>query len=122
MLAFRRKKVFHLRVLNPNDINRNLLKMLQRIIGEHIEIKMALAEDLVPVRADASQLEQVLMNLSVNARDAMPEGGRLTLETQNVELDEDFVRLHGGSSPRPHTLLIVSDTGLGMDATILARI
>jgi two-component system cell cycle sensor histidine kinase/response regulator CckA len=122
MLAFSRKQVFQLRVLNLNDIVRNLLKMLQRIIGEHIEIKMALAEDLVPVRADAGQLEQVLMNLSVNARDAMPEGGRLTLETQNVELDEDFVRLHVGSSPGPHTLLIVSDTGMGMDATILARI
>ena len=122
MLAFSRKQVFQLRVLNLNDIIRNLLKMLQRIIGEHIEIKMALAEDLVPVKADAGQLEQVLMNLSVNARDAMPEGGRLMLETQNVELDDDFVRLHVGSSPGPHTLLIVSDTGMGMDAAILARI
>ncbi len=122
MLAFSRKQVFQLRVLNLNDIIRNLLKMLQRIIGEHIEIKMALAEDLAPVKADAGQLEQVLMNLSVNARDAMPEGGRLTLETQNVELDDDFVRLHVGSSPGPHTLLIVSDTGMGMDGAILTRI
>jgi len=68
MLAFSRKQVFQLRVVNLNDIVRNLLKMLQRIIGEHIEIKMMLAEDLVRVRADAGQLEQVLMNLSVNAR------------------------------------------------------
>jgi PAS domain S-box-containing protein len=122
MLAFSRKQVFQLRVVNLNDIIRNLLKMLQRIIGEHIEIKIALAEDLAPVKADAGQLEQVLMNLSVNARDAMPQGGRLTLETRNVELDEDFVRLHVGSAPGPHTLLTVSDTGMGMDAAVLARI
>src|SRR6266853_2579039 len=122
LLAFSRKQVFQLRVVNLNDIIRNLLKMLQRIIGEHIEIKMALAEDLVPVKADAGQLEQVLMNLSVNARDAMPQGGRLTLETRNVELDEDFVRLHVGSAPGPHTLLTVSDTGMGIDAAVLGRI
>ena len=122
MLAFSRKQVFQLRVLNLNDIIRNLLKMLQRIIGEHIQIKMTLAEDLAPVKADAGQLGQVLMNLSVNARDAMPQGGRLTLETQNVELDDDFVRLHLGSAPGPHTLLTVSDTGMGMDAAVLARV
>ena len=122
MLAFSRKQVFQLRVVNLNDIVRNLLKMLQRIIGEHIEIKMTLAEDLVRVRADAGQLEQVLMNLSVNARDAMPQGGRLTLETRNVELDEDFVRAHIGSAAGPHTLLAVSDTGMGMDAETQARI
>jgi two-component system, cell cycle sensor histidine kinase and response regulator CckA len=122
MLAFSRKQVFQLRVLNLNDIIRNLLKMLQRIIGEHIEIKMTLAEDLARVRADAGQLEQVLMNLSVNARDAMPQGGRLTLETRNVELDEDFVRAHIGSAAGPHTLLAVSDTGMGMDAATQARI
>ena len=122
MLAFSRKQVFQLRVVNLNDIIRNLLKMLQRIIGEHIEIKMALAEDLAPVKADAGQLEQVLMNLSVNARDAMREGGKLTLETRNVELDEDFLRLHLGSSSGPHTMLTVSDTGMGMDAATLARI
>src|SRR5947209_16196416 len=122
MLAFSRKQVFQLRVVNVNDIIRNLLKMLQRIIGEHIEIKMTLAEDLVRVRADAGQLEQVLMNLSVNARDAMPQGGRLALETRNVELDEDFVRAHIGSGAGPHTLLAVSDTGMGMDAATQARI
>src|SRR5438552_7519056 len=122
MLAFSRKQVFQLRVVNLNDIIRNLLKMLQRIIGEHIEIKMALAEDLAPVKADAGQLEQVLMNLSVNARDAMREGGKLTLETRNVELDEDFLRLHLGSSSGPHTMLTGSDTVMGMDSAILARI
>ena len=122
MLAFSRRQVFQLRVLNLNDIIANLLKMLQRIIGEHIEIKTMLAEDLASVKSDPGQLEQVLMNLCVNARDAMPEGGRLTLETQNVELDEDFVRLHVGSAPGPHVLLTVTDTGMGMDAATQARI
>ena len=122
MLAFSRKQVFQLRVVNINDIIRNLLKMLQRIIGEHIEIKMTLAKDLARVKADAGQLEQVLMNLSVNARDAMPQGGKLRLETRNIELDEDFVRAHIGSAAGPHTLLAVSDTGMGMDLATQARI
>src|SRR5258708_6502452 len=122
MLAFSRRQVFQLRVLNVNDIIGNLLKMLQRIIGEHIEVRATLAEDLGSVKCDPGQLEQVLMNLSVNARDAMPEGGRLALETQNVELDEDFVRLHVGSAPGPHVLLTVTDTGTGMDAETQARI
>jgi len=122
MLAFSRRQVFQLRVLNVNDIVGNLLKMLQRIIGEHIEIKTVLAEDLAAVKSDPAQLEQVLMNLCVNARDAMPEGGQLTLETQNVELDETFVRAHIGSTSGPHVLLTVTDTGMGMDAETQARI
>lgn len=122
MLAFSRQQVFQVRVLNLNDIIRNLLKMLQRIIGEHIEITTALADDLKPIKADPGQLEQVLMNLSVNARDAMPKGGRLTLETRNAVLDEEFVRGHVGSSPGPQVLLTVSDTGTGMDPAIVSRI
>lgn len=122
MLAFSRRQVFQLRVLNLNDIVGNLLKMLQRIIGEHIQIRTALAEDLAAVKSDPAQLEQVLMNLCVNARDAMPEGGQLTLETQNVELNETFVRAHVGSTPGPHVLLTVTDTGMGMDAPTQARI
>jgi PAS domain S-box-containing protein len=122
LLAFSRQQVFQLRVVNLNDIILNLLTMLHRIIGEHIEIHTVLAEDLAAVKADAGQLEQVLMNLSANARDAMPKGGRLTLETQNVELDENFVRRHVGSAVGPHVVLTVSDTGSGMDAATLARI
>ncbi|HEX8766107.1 MAG TPA: PAS domain S-box protein, partial [Candidatus Acidoferrum sp.] len=122
MLAFSRQQVFQVRVLNLNDIIRNLLKMLQRIIGEHIEIATALADDLKPVKADPGQLEQILMNLSVNARDAMPKGGKLTLETSNAVLDEDFVRLHVGASVGPQVLLTVSDTGTGMDSATQARI
>lgn len=122
MLAFSRQQVFQLRVLNLNDIVKNLLKMLQRIIGEHIEIKTVLAENLASIKADAGQLEQVLMNLCVNARDAMPGGGRLTLETQNVELGEDFVQRHVGATSGPHVMLSVSDTGTGIDPRTLARI
>jgi PAS domain S-box-containing protein len=122
MLAFSRRQVFQLRVLNLNDVILNLLTMLHRIIGEHIEINTELAENLAPVKADAGQLEQVLMNLSVNARDAMLKGGRLTLATQNVELDESFVQLHVGSATGPHVLLTVSDTGAGMERAVLARI
>jgi two-component system, cell cycle sensor histidine kinase and response regulator CckA len=122
MLAFSRQQVFQLQTLNLNDIIRNLLKMLQRIIGEHIEIQTSLADDLRAVRADPGQLEQVLMNLCVNARDAMPRGGSLLLETRNVVLDENFVSRHVGSSPGPHVVLTVSDTGTGMDAVTLARI
>ena len=122
MLAFSRRQVFELRVLNLNDVISNLLTMLHRIIGEHIEINTELTENLGAVKADPGQLEQVLMNLSVNARDAMSQGGSLTLETQNVELDEDFVRAHVGSSAGPHALLTVSDTGIGMDAATLGRI
>ena len=122
LLAFSRQQVFQMRVVNLNDIILNLLTMLHRIIGEHIEILTVLADELAAVKADPGQLEQVLMNLSVNARDAMPKGGRLTLETQNVELDENFVRRHVGSAVGPHVMLTVSDTGSGMDATTLARI
>lgn len=122
MLAFSRQQVFQVRVLNLNDIIRNLLKMLQRIIGEHIEITTALADDLKPVKADPGQLEQILMNLSVNARDAMPKGGKLTLETRNAVLDEEFVRQHVGASVGPQVLLTVSDTGTGMDSATQARI
>src|SRR5262249_24806086 len=101
---------------------RDLLKMLRRIIGEHIEIKTNLSDELRLVKADSGQLEQVLMNLAVNARDAMAKGGRLTFETRNVMLDEGFVRHHVGSTPGPHILLTLSDTGTGMDASTLSRI
>ena len=122
MLAFGRRQIFQLRVVNLNDIIRNLLTMLQRIIGEHIEVEALLADDLKAVKADPGQLEQILMNLSVNARDAMPKGGKLTLETQNAWLDEEFVRQHVGSSAGAHVLLKVTDTGTGIDRATLSRI
>lgn len=122
MLAFSRQQVLELRVVNLNQIIENLLKMLQRIIGEHIEIQTELAPSLTPVKADPGQLEQVLMNLSVNARDAMPNGGKLLLQTENVELDQEFARQHVGVTPGPHVLLAVSDTGTGMDSATVSQI
>jgi len=122
MLAFSRQQVFELRVLNLNDIVQNVSGMLQRVIGEHIQIRTTLASNLGSVKADAGQLEQVLMNLSVNARDAMPRGGELFIETENVELGQEFVEGHMGSKPGPHVLLAVTDIGTGIDPTILQHI
>ena len=122
MLAFSRQQVLQVRPVNLNDVIMNLLSMLRRIIGEHIEIETSLSDDLQVIKADPGQLEQVLMNLCVNARDAMPGGGRLTLKTQNIVLDEGFIQRHIGSSTGPHVCLTVSDSGTGMDAQTQTRI
>jgi CheY-like chemotaxis protein len=97
-------------------------KMLRRLIGEHIALVTVLAPDLGRVRADPNQLEQVIVNLAVNARDAMPEGGKLTVETANVDLDEAFTQAHLGSAPGPYAMLAVTDSGAGMDATVRAHL
>jgi len=122
MLAFSRQQVLQVRLVDLNDVILNLLSMLRRIIGEHIEIETLLSDDLKVIKADPGQLEQVLMNLCVNARDAMPGGGRLTLKTQNIILDEGFIRQHIGSSAGPHVCLTVSDSGTGMDAQTQMRV
>jgi CheY-like chemotaxis protein len=108
-------------VLQPRNINLNAIvasvdNMLRRVIGEHIEIVNRFAPDVGTVRADPSQIEQVILNLAVNARDAMPAGGRLTFTTSNVVIDEAFAREHLGIRPGRCVLLEVSDTGHGMDA------
>jgi CheY-like chemotaxis protein len=95
--------------------------MLRRLIGEHITLVTALAPDLRLVRADAAQLDQVIVNLAVNARDAMPGGGRLTLETSNMMVDEAFVARHAGSRVGPYVALTVIDTGAGMETAVQAR-
>jgi signal transduction histidine kinase len=115
LLAFSRKQILAPVVLNLNRIVSEVEKMLHRLIGEDIELITSLAPGLGNVKADPGQIEQVIMNLAVNARDAMSNGGKLTLETANVSLDEGYVRHHAGAQTGPHVMLGVSDTGIGMD-------
>ena len=115
LLAFGRRQVLQPQVLNLNDIVENMNKMLCRLIGEDIQLLTILGPDLWPVKVDPGQIEQVLMNLAVNGRDAMPRGGKLTIETANKELDEDYARRHVAVKPGPYVLLAVSDNGCGMD-------
>ena len=122
VLAFGRKQVLEPIVLDLNAIVANMSTMLQRLIGEDIELVFVPASDLGRVKADPAQLEQVIVNLAVNARDAMPHGGRLTLETANAELDERYAKRHLGVTPGHCVMLAVSDTGIGMDTPTLSRL
>jgi len=114
LLAFSRRQVLTPESLSLNSIITNLGKLLDRLLGEDIEIYRSLARDLHYVRADALQIEQIILNLAVNARDAMPQGGKLTIETRNVELDEEYASHHVGVVPGTHVLLAVTDNGSGM--------
>jgi len=122
LLAFSRQQVLQPRKLSLNTVVSDLDKMLRRLIGEDVEVKTALAENLGLVELDPSQIEQVLMNLAVNARDAMPKGGLLTLETANVRLDDTYRTQHTYVVPGDYVRLTVSDTGLGMNPEVRARI
>lgn len=122
LLAFSRQQVLEPRVLDLNAVVRHVEKMLRRLIGEHIDLTVALSPTLGRVKADQGQIEQVIINLAVNARDAMPDGGKLTLETGDIDLDQDYVQRHPLHPPGPYVLLTVSDTGVGMDAETQARI
>src|SRR5215471_4432546 len=122
LLAFSRRQVLQPKVLELNKLVHNATSMLQRLIGEDVDLHLVLGADLGRVSADPGQLEQVLMNLVVNARDAMPKGGTLTIETHNVELDESFAARHINLRPGPYVLLAVSDTGHGMDEGTRARL
>jgi two-component system cell cycle sensor histidine kinase/response regulator CckA len=122
LLAFSRKQILAPKVLDANEIVRQIREMLARLIGEDIRMVMNLDPALGMIRADAGQLEQVIMNLAVNARDAMPHGGRLTLETANVELDESDTHSHAPAMPGPYVMLVVTDTGMGMDGATRERI
>ena len=122
LLAFSRKQVLQTRVLDLNTAVRTLDRLLQRLIGEDVKLELALAEPLGAVRADPAQIEQVILNLAVNARDAMPRGGRLTIETANASLDEEYARGHAGAAPGRYVMLAVSDTGEGMDAETLTHL
>src|SRR5687768_6928627 len=122
LLAFSRQQVLQPHVLNMNAVVTSLSPMLARLIGEDVRLVARPAPKLSAVKADPSQLEQVLVNLVVNARDAMPSGGTLVIETANVELDATYARSHDGVTPGPHVMLAVTDTGTGMDVTTRARV
>ncbi len=122
LLAFSRKQMLAPRVVNLNDVATENVKMLTRMIGEDIDLVIAPSPNLWSVRADAGQIEQVIMNLAVNARDAMPSGGKLTIETSNVTLDEDYARFHAPLRPGDYVMVAVSDTGAGMDAETQSHI
>jgi PAS domain S-box-containing protein len=122
LLAFSRKQMFSTRVFDLNGLVRDTGRMLDRLIGERVELQSKLEPSLARVKADPGQIEQVIVNLVVNARDAMPGGGRLTVETANVELDEGYARRHMNVRPGRYVRLAVSDTGVGMDAATQARV
>jgi two-component system cell cycle sensor histidine kinase/response regulator CckA len=122
LLAFSRQQVLAPQVLGLNVLVSNLEKLLRRLIGEDIELRTALGAGLGAVKADPGQLEQVIVNLAVNARDAMPDGGRLTIETGNAELDETYSAEHFPTQPGSYVLLAVTDTGTGMDAETKSHI
>jgi len=122
LLAFSRKQMLAPRILDLNSVVTENLKMLNRMIGEDVDLVMMPGADLGSVRADSGQIEQVIMNLAVNARDAMPSGGKLTIETANVTLDEEYARVHSPLQPGDYVMLAISDTGAGMDQETQAHI
>jgi PAS domain S-box-containing protein len=122
LLAFSRKQMLMPRVLSLNTLLTGLDRMLRRLIGEDIELSTTLGDDLHPVKADQTQIEQILMNLVVNARDAMPRGGRLSIATANIELSAADLRDSPEVAPGPFACLEVSDTGCGMDREVMAHL
>ncbi|MHB8771102.1 MAG: CHASE2 domain-containing protein [Syntrophales bacterium] len=122
LLAFSRKQVMELQVVNLGDVVEGMVKILARVIGEDVTVKVRVEKPLGNVLADPAHLEQILMNLAVNARDAMPQGGTMTIETADVELDEAYAAAHAGVSPGLYVMLAVTDTGGGMSPEVQARI
>jgi DNA-binding response OmpR family regulator len=122
LLAFSRKQMLAPKIVNLNDVVGDNLKMLTRMIGEDIDLVMTPGDHLWSVRADSGQIEQVIMNLAVNARDAMPSGGRLTIETSNLTVDEEHARLHSPLVPGEYVKILISDTGQGMDPETQSKV
>lgn len=122
LLAFSRKQVLQPKILDLNAVVSNMDKMLRRLIGEDVDLATVLRPALGMVKVDPGQIEQVIMNLAVNARDAMPEGGKITIETANIELSGEYASLHTAVRPGPHVMLTVTDTGTGMDDATKQRL
>jgi len=122
LLAFSRRQVLQPKVLDLNEVVSRMEKMLRRLIGENVELRTNPGAELWSVKADPGQVEQVVVNLVVNARDAMPDGGKLVIETENVLLDEEYSRGHLPVPPGPYVKLAISDTGVGMDEKTMSRI
>ena len=122
LLSFSRRQITQNRVLDLSAVAQGMVPMLNRIIGEHIDLQIVAAPDLGRVRADPGQVEQIIMNLVVNARDAMPEGGKLWIEIKNIELDSNYLNRHMEARPGPYVMLAVSDTGVGMDPAVRDKI
>jgi PAS domain S-box-containing protein len=122
LLAFSRRQILQPQTLDLNKVLTRVDALLQRIIGEDVELTMKLTAPLGRVSADPGQIEQVVLNLAVNARDAMPHGGKLTIETANVVLDEDYVAQHAGATTGAHVMVAVTDTGTGMDEATQQRL
>jgi Signal transduction histidine kinase len=122
LLAFSRRQVLEPKVLDLNQVIADLETMLRRLIGEDIVLSAEIGGDLHPVKVDPGQFEQVLINLSLNARDAMPRGGRLLIETKNVNLDDEYCQIFPDLVPGPYVMLAVTDTGTGINDAVKARI
>lgn len=122
LLAFSRQQVLNPRVISFNAVIKDMESILRRVIGEDVQLRAFLHPELDNVKVDPAQLEQVIMNLAVNARDAMPDGGKLSIETHNIYLDEEYCRQHSTVTPGNYVLLAVSDTGIGMDSQTMSRI
>jgi PAS domain S-box-containing protein len=122
LLAFSRKQVLRPKILDLNTIVLNLDQLLRRLMGENIEMKTLASKDVGAIKADPGQIEQVIMNLVVNARDALPNGGRILIETSNVDLDSSYTRDHAVVVPGPYVLLAVTDTGIGMTNDTITHI
>jgi PAS domain S-box-containing protein len=122
LLSFSRSQMMEMKVVDLNSFLKNLDKMLRRVVGEDVELITFLADDLGRIKVDPGQIEQVIMNLVVNAKDAMPSGGKLAIETANVELDEVYARSHIGVKPGPYVMLLVSDTGTGVAPEVKKKV
>jgi two-component system, cell cycle sensor histidine kinase and response regulator CckA len=122
LLAFARRQIVEPRAVDLNELVSGVQKLLERVIGEHIELRVVLSPGLATITADPGQVEQVLMNLAVNARDAMPSGGTLTIETSSTVLDEAYAAGHAEVRPGPHAMVSVTDTGGGMPPEVVSRI